>query len=109
MEESLQKVLGRDDYIRETASSKLKVEFMLWALRQPMFEGCETEADCNETLKTAKAGPPYRPDIHFSAGRSWTERETKAIFFLVLRLWLEFVRKFHCINAWFNGFDIFCF
>ena len=50
----LQKLLALDDYIKETVASKITLEMMLWRMRDPMFDGCDTEMECNDQHAQAK-------------------------------------------------------
>lgn len=50
----LQKLLGLDDYIKETVAPKLSMEMLLWRMRQPMFDSCDSEAECSQTHDQAK-------------------------------------------------------
>lgn len=55
MQECLEKVIGMDDYLKENVAEKVKLESMLFAMKGPVFEECEDEASCTETLEKHKA------------------------------------------------------
>ena len=50
----LQRLLGLDDYIKETVSGKLNMELMLWKMREPLFDSCENESECTDLFHQAK-------------------------------------------------------
>ena len=50
----LQRLLSLDDYIKETASAKLTMELMLWHMREPLFDVCESEMECTDLFDQAK-------------------------------------------------------
>lgn len=54
MQAKIKQLLSMDDYINETAGPVLTWETMLWQLRNPMFDLCEDESECNAQQQVAK-------------------------------------------------------
>lgn len=54
MQDKLKQLISMDDYIRETVGPALTLETMLWQLKNPMFDLCETEGECSAQHQVAK-------------------------------------------------------